>query len=34
MSAAVAQDLHDLGPILDRIEISLDRLRRRRRDFA
>ena len=28
MGAAVAQDLHDFDPILDRIEMRLDRLRR------
>ena len=33
MGAAVAQDLHHLGSVLDRIEMGLDRLRRSR-DFA
>jgi hypothetical protein len=28
MGTAVAQDLHEFGPILDRIEMRLDRLRR------
>ena len=33
VGAAIAQDLHDLGPVLHRIEMCLDRLRRSR-DFA
>ena len=28
MGAAVAQNLHDLGPVLHRIEMGFDRLRR------